>query len=245
MVLSAWRRGGGKLAAVVSAIALAGVIGPAPAQDASSGIVRCSSRQLQWTHCDMPTAQGVELVRQRSEASCIRNSDWGVDNSGVWVSGGCAADFRPLGTQPSSSSRDEAPQGPVRRVVRCASKGRPESCPVLLRGAPVRLLRQTSVMPCREGQTWEVKRNEIRVSRGCGGEFELAAEDGSGFVDVPRRITCASKRKLRIFCGASIAHEAELARQVSSTPCVQGETWGWTPQGIWTNNGCRGEFLVR
>ncbi len=63
----------------------------------------------------------------------------------------------------------------------------------MLRGVPVRLLRQLSLFPCKKNVTWGRKHHEIWVSSGCKGEFELGAEDGSGFVDMPWRLICESK----------------------------------------------------
>jgi hypothetical protein len=106
----------------------------------------------------------------------------------------------------------------------------------------VRLLRQLSALPCREGQGWGYKRNEVWTSRGCQGDFEVADEDGR-FVDGPRRLTCESKSKKRRFCGQ---HHGRCRRleQLSSTPCEEGSTWGWSRNGIWVDGGCRAEFSV-
>ena len=34
-----------------------------------------------------------------------------------------------------------------------------------------------------------------------------------------------------------------LVRQVSGTPCVEGQSWGSTRNGVWVSNGCRAEFV--
>jgi len=201
-------------------------------------VVRCQSHNAEWTHCPMDVGDGVELVRQLSETACVRGSQWGTDRSGVWVTLGCRAEFRAR----SASSADTGRQ--VRRVVRCESKGRPESCPVRLDGAPVRLLRQNSVMPCREGHSWGYKRNEIWTTRGCQGDFEVGAEDTGAFVDVPRRISCDSKDRRRRFCGASIRVGASLLRQRSGSACELGRSWGWDHSGVWVDEGCRADFSV-
>ncbi|KAB7765305.1 hypothetical protein CKY51_15815 [Xanthomonas maliensis] len=205
------------------------------AQERGSGVVRCESKDLARVHCPMETREGVQLVRQLSETSCIRDSEWGVERDGVWVEQGCRAEFAPARVA-------AAPL--MRRVVRCDSNGGRVSCPVVLRGAPVRLLRQRSVWPCKEGRTWGVERNEIWVSRGCDGEFEVGAEDGSGFVQVPRPLTCESKSRARRMCGVTVEHGVRMARQISGSPCVEGQTWGWSRDGVWVNDGCRAEFIV-
>ena len=152
--------------------------------------------------------------------------------------------WSPLHGFAATPEADEAAQPLVRRVVRCESDGRQQSCPVMLHGAPVRLLNQLSIWPCRENHTWGVRRNEIWVSRGCDGEFELGAEDGSGFVDVPRLLVCESKGGRRRMCGTTIEHAAQLRRQLSNSPCEQGRSWGWEREGLWVDKGCRGEFVV-
>jgi hypothetical protein len=38
--------------------------------------------------------RGAELIRRRSNASCTYNRSWGYTRDGVWVDGGCRADFR-------------------------------------------------------------------------------------------------------------------------------------------------------
>lgn len=200
--------------------------------------VRCESERGLRQHCAIDTDNGVQMVRQLSNASCVRGSDWGIEPDGgaVWVASGCRAEFQSL--------RLSAGAGVQRRVVRCQSDGPRQSCSVLLRGAPVRLLRQLSAWPCREGRTWGVRRNEIWVSRGCNAEFELGAEDGSGFVAAPRRLSCESKSRLRRVCGTTVERTVRLHRQLSGSACVQGETWGWDRQGVWVDAGCRGEFIV-
>jgi hypothetical protein len=196
---------------------------------------RCESHGLERQHCALDTGSGVQMVRQLSETSCIRGSEWDLEPGGIWVALGCRADFRAL-------RADAAPL--MRRVVRCESDGRQESCPVLLKGAPVRLLRQLSAWPCKEGRSWGTRRNEIWVSRGCDAEFEVGAEDGSGFVDAPRMVTCESKSRARRMCGVTVEHDVRLGRQMSNTSCIEGSTWGWSRDGIWVDGGCRGEFVV-
>jgi len=202
-------------------------------------VVRCQSRDMEWVHCDMPVANGVDLVRQLSDNSCVRGSEWGTDRTGVWVTLGCRAEFRSRGAPGSTGGERK-----VRRVLRCESSGRPQSCPVILQGAPVRLLRQLSAMPCREGHSWGVKRNEVWVTRGCQGDFEVGAADGSGFLDVPRPLVCESKSRQRRFCGAGISKSATLVKQLSGSPCEEGRDWGWDARGVWVDNGCRAEFHV-
>jgi len=208
--------------------------GQGDASPADAPVVRCESDGSARQRCTMDVSRGVQLVRQLSTQSCIRETSWGVEDSGVWVSRGCRAEF--------AAERPAPGRRVVRRMVRCESKGRTVTCPVLLRGAPVRLIRQQSLLPCREGRTWGYGRNEIWVSRGCQGQFEVGAEDGSGFVDVPRQVTCESKSEMRRECGVSVERKVTLVRQLSNAACEEGRSWGWDRTGIWVDKGCRAEF---
>lgn len=117
-------------------------------------VVRCESRDMARVHCPMNTDNGVQLVRQLSENTCIRGSEWDADTRGVWVAFGCRAEFAP--TRLSAT-----PQ--MRRVVRCESDGRTNSCPVILRGAPVRLSRS-----CRRGRARKAAAGACAATRsGC------------------------------------------------------------------------------
>ncbi|MCL7713950.1 DUF3011 domain-containing protein [Stenotrophomonas mori] len=220
----------GLLLGMLPMLALAGR-GDAPPAEARW--VRCGADGNGRAHCALDVSSGVQLVRQLSTQSCIRETSWGVEEGGIWVSRGCEAEF--------ASERPPA-RRQARRMVRCESKGRLVTCPVLLRGAAVRLIRQQSLLPCREGRTWGYGRNEIWVSRGCQGQFEVAAEDGSGFVDIPRQVVCESKGEMRRECGVSVERRVTLARQLSNAACEEGRSWGWDRTGIWVDKGCRAEF---
>jgi len=37
---------------------------------------------------------------------------------------------------------------------------------------------------------------------------------------------------------------AQLVRQLSQAPCIEGSTWGVQRDGIWVDRGCEGEFEV-
>jgi hypothetical protein len=37
---------------------------------------------------------------------------------------------------------------------------------------------------------------------------------------------------------------ARLVRQISGSPCVEGQTWGQARDGVWVTQGCRAEFIA-
>lgn len=127
--------------------------------------VRCESNDGRWNRCPANTRGDVELVRQLSRSACIRGQSWGTDARGIWVNGGCRADFR-------VESRGHG-GGPAVERFRCESAdGAPRFCPVDARGQ-IRLVRQLSRSPCTEGRTWGRDRGGVWVEQGCRGEFEV------------------------------------------------------------------------
>jgi hypothetical protein len=53
----------------------------------------CESQGAKRTYCRADTRFGVHVLRQLSRNDCIVNRTWGSDGNGVWVSGGCRAEF--------------------------------------------------------------------------------------------------------------------------------------------------------
>ncbi|MCW5580156.1 MAG: DUF3011 domain-containing protein [Luteimonas sp.] len=56
--------------------------------------VRCESKGGRSHRCDVDTRGGVTLVRQLSDTRCVQGRNWGWDRGGIWVDGGCRAEFR-------------------------------------------------------------------------------------------------------------------------------------------------------
>lgn len=55
--------------------------------------VYCESGDMRRHWCSEGIGRNVRLVRQRSDARCVRGRTWGIDRSGIWVDRGCRADF--------------------------------------------------------------------------------------------------------------------------------------------------------
>ena len=62
-------------------------------QKAAEGPIVCSSAPGGREHCPADTSQGVALVRSTGTAPCLLGKTWGYDDTGVWVSDGCSAEF--------------------------------------------------------------------------------------------------------------------------------------------------------
>lgn len=143
---------------------------PPPGSGYGTQTVRCESDNNQTRHCDVDTRGGVYLGRRLSDTACIQGRNWGYDNRGVWVSGGCRAEFTIGGGGYGSGYGSGAGVG---QVVRCESlDGRSRHCNAIVQRG-VQLLRTLSGSPCIEGRSWGWDRNGIWVDGGCRAEFSV------------------------------------------------------------------------
>lgn len=145
------------------------------------GIVRCESRDNRTRHCRVDTRGGVVLVNQLSRSGCWEGSTWGWDRGGIWVSGGCRADFRVLGWDRARwDDRDDWRRRHdwrgrddwhhARRIVCESDRGRYRECRIpIARG--VDIIRQLSRGHCQLGVSWGWNRGVVWVDRGCRAEF--------------------------------------------------------------------------
>jgi hypothetical protein len=88
--LTEWRPAA-MLAGIVWALCAAHI---ADAQSGPSGpnTITCASDNGQRQYCKADTRHGVRLIRETSGFDC-RQTSWGYDGGGVWVDGGCHAEF--------------------------------------------------------------------------------------------------------------------------------------------------------
>ena len=66
---------------------------PSPAP-AGPGHVVCESREYAYNFCQTGRIRDAQIVRQISQAPCIPGRTWGTTRDGIWVDGGCEAEFR-------------------------------------------------------------------------------------------------------------------------------------------------------
>ena len=216
-------------------------------------VVRCESNDSRPRECATGGGQ-VVLERQLSRAACIEGRTWGQSRGGVWVSQGCRADFRVLGYGGGYGDGGYGGQGypgaPYGNAhgnrVRCESNdSRPRHCAINGRGRVV-LTRQLSRAACIEGRTWGQDGRGVWVSNGCRAEFAVIRGGGWGggpdYGDAGRLFRCESNDRRPRECAADIRGGVQLVRQLSSAPCVQGRTWGYSRNGVWVADGCRAEF---
>jgi len=138
-------------------------------------VVHCVSAANGRSYCGRPHERFA--IRGTPDPACVEGSTWGVDERGVWVSGGCVADFQ---TSPADDAADSGAalrrtdEHAVARVIHCmsAADGRTycgaEHQRYILHGTPD--------PACVEGRTWGVDEHGAWVSNGCQADFEVEEE---------------------------------------------------------------------
>jgi hypothetical protein len=212
------------------------------------GLIRCESRDYRRQFCPADTDRGVRLVRQTSNAECIRGRTWWRDARGIVVTEGCGGEFEVGYREDEYQWAPSTGGGGWNRpdTVRCESRDyRRRYCPADIGYGAATLVRQFSDARCVYGRTWAYDRRGIWVEGGCAGEFEV------GYVDDPWRpgggsqwVRCESRDYQEAYCPTG-GGRAFLVRQVSRAQCIEGRTWGQNRRGIWVNNGCAADFEVR
>ena len=85
------------------------------------------------------------------------------------------------------------------------------------------------------GKTWGQDNEGVWVADGCSASFVLTTRTG---------FSCGSEASGRQHCDADTSAGVVLARATGNASCVLGDTWGTDGTGVWTNRGCRGEFVL-
>ena len=83
-----------------------------PTAAAPQARVACSSTGGERQHCAADTSAGVVLARSLGSAPCLLGKTWGYDDTGVWVSEGCSAEF----VTGQAAPAEEEKQKPLQHV---------------------------------------------------------------------------------------------------------------------------------
>ena len=129
--------------------------------------------------------------------------------------------------------------------VKCESRNyQPNSC-AIGDAANVQIIERLGGN-CRQGADWNFDRRAIYVSNGCRAIFNVISGGyggGYGGGNV-RTIRCESQNYRTSRCAADTRGGVRINRVLGSSPCRQGQSWGWDRGGVWVSNGCRADFLV-
>lgn len=139
---------------------------PGPGPGWGEDVVLCESIREQRQFCDVDTRDGVRLVQQLSDSSCIEGRTWGWNRRGIWVDRGCRAEF-------ALGRGGFHPGGDGWQTLRCESENRGYQRCGVRRLREVHLVRQFSDTDCRQGRNWDWDRSGIWVNQGCRAEFSF------------------------------------------------------------------------
>lgn len=197
-------------------------------------VVHCESKDGRRKHCLADTSAGVQLVRQLDDNPCGYGKEWGYDAKGVWVAKRCRAIFAVAG-KPKAMAR----------AVTCVSSGTRNQCAAETRYG-VALVRQLGGTECVLDRTWGFDESGVWVTEGCHAQFALGGfRLPAGAVPATAaRVTCESLDGKLVECAVDTARGVGLVHQTSDVDCVLNRTWGYGPDGIWVDGGCRAEFAV-
>jgi hypothetical protein len=222
-------------------LALAG----APRAAAQTGAITCESKGNSREQCAIDRGARVELTRHLSSTPCRENSNWGVGQGYIWVSGGCRAEFTVSNV--SYGQGQGNPDVNRNQLNACRSEAD--------RRLPDYRYDQIQVEPVsRQGSVARVRWRAGNKSGLCtvaaNGRLLGFTTGGAGDVDegpygnVESRVTCESKSGDREECRIPRGARVRLARQLSQSPCRLNDTYGTGDGYLWVAKGCRGEFEV-
>jgi len=222
-----------KLRSAPMMIAVAFLLLTLPKLCTAQSITSCSADGRERKYCPVDTRGGVRMAHEYSDAACVQGNTWGVDDSGIWVSNNCRADFE---VQKLSVGSDAAENW------RCESNdGQRNFCPVDTR-AGVRMTRQLGSAECRQGSTWGIETTGIWVANGCRAEFEVKHPTYQPVS--AQNFRCESNDHKMKFCPVDAHSGIRFVRQLGNADCTLGSSWGYDRSGVWVDNGCQAEFEI-
>ncbi|HEY2345742.1 MAG TPA: DUF3011 domain-containing protein [Xanthomonadaceae bacterium] len=203
----------------------------------SGAVIHCVSTESGRSYCGKPHVQYV--IAGPTPVECVRDRTWGVDDRGVWVTGGCVADFNTVPVAAPARVIGGA------RVVHCVptASGR-----TYCGQASVRYVIEGGPNPiCVQGQTWGTDEHGLWVSGHCTAYFDVADTEVAAPVvvrnDDGHVLHCVSTAGGRTFCGAP--HRRYVVVGTPDPLCVENTTWGRDDErGVWVSGGCVADFRV-
>lgn len=183
----------------------------------------------------------VYLVDQLSSTKCVEGKNWGWDSVKIWVDNGCRATFE-------IHRKEEGDNSDVERFTLESKNGKRRTKRIDTKGG-VRMVRRLSEADCREGRSWGYNSREVWVDDGCRAEFEVhrrgGADIGDGYEDDRwKYVQVESNGGLhRVYVDTGRA--VMLFRKLSGAPCNFGRSWGFEPNHIWVDDGCRALFRIQ
>ena len=185
-------------------------------------VVRCESIGSRRNFCRVETRGTVRISRQLSQRSCIQGRNWSYNSQGIWVTGGCRADF-------AISSRN---------VYRNSN------------GYSNRYTSNQYGTNYGSGSTYangdngyrnnDYRNNEYRDSNS---DYRNSESGHTHYVDSSGQlIHCQATADGRTYCGD---HDHRYVMSGTRDPdCIEGQTWGRDDRGTWVSGDCNADFSI-
>jgi len=130
------------------------------------------------------------------------------------------------------------------QTIRCASDdGARKHCDLDTKQG-VRLVKQVSDAPCKQGDSWGYDEHGVWVDHGCGAEFAAGTQGTAGATssgNTARILTCTSDGGKK-YCDVHTGRGVRLVKQRSEAPCKKDVSWGYDGLGIRVDGGCSADF---
>lgn len=238
-------------------IAAVGITAAAAQYNARPVSITCSSRGTSANTCRLPAnTQSVSFVGPDRSGICREGETWRRQGNNLRVSGGCGGTFEAMVYQGGGSGgggwggSGGNNQGFAGEITCRSRENRTERCSANT-GNRVQMLQQYSSAPCIEGRTWSYTSNRIEVRNGCQARFGYGYGDwnqgggggwGGSNQGFANQLECRSDNNRYRRCSANTQGRVEMLRQLSSSSCIQGRSWGFDRNSIWVDNGCQARF---
>jgi hypothetical protein len=226
-----------------------------PGVSAQTNTVRCESQGGNRQQCAIQSGARVELTRHLSDTPCRENSNWGVGEGYIWVSGGCRAEFSVIGGGYGSPSQGNASANDQQLKACRIEAGR--RMPTWSSG-DIRVQAESREGSIARVRWWAGDKGGLCTVAANGRILQFTSEVGGGpppdvgagggeAVPGMIRVTCESQNGERKQCPLperTRSAEVRLVRQLSASNCRLNDTYGTGPGYVWVAKGCRGEFEV-
>lgn len=84
------------------------------------------------------------------------------------------------------------------------------------------------------------RRYDDRAAYGYDPRYGNQSYSGGG-----RQIRCESRKYGREFCRVPGLRAADIVHQISQTRCQFNRNWGYSREGVWVDQGCAAQFVIR
>jgi hypothetical protein len=163
-------------------------------------------------------------VHQLSSASCHKHDTWGYNESRIWVSNCCKAEFR-VGSDSHHVDYDDY-----------------DDDAAAIAGLALLAIGAAAVASKHNDH------HKDRSSNDRNPDYDARHSSSRHYDDRYNRnqlVNCDSHRRDYNYCRASVRnHRVHLLRQHSNQSCRFGESWGYDYNGIWVDSGCKATFEI-